>query len=82
MVYVKPWSKEAEKILNRVMRNGRADVFNIDMTRSFGRHCSEAIDKGFLEIARIEKKKKTVILRGENVVMFPKPGKFFFHKIF
>lgn len=80
MVYVTPWSKEAEKILNRIMKTGRADVFDIDISRSFGRHCAEIVDDGYLEIARVEKKKKTIILPGINVVMFPKKGKFFFHK--
>jgi len=82
MKSVKPWNKKEYDIFHRVSQIGRADFHDIDLSRSIGRHYQDLINDGYLEIARVDKKKKTIILPGENVRIIPQKGKFNFYKIF
>ena len=91
-MYVKPWSSESERILRRLVKNGKAYTPNNTLTRTFGRKYPELIDNNFLDIGRIDKKKESIIATRENVVVVPKPSfnggpqskfpKFHFYKIF
>lgn len=82
MKSIKPRNNKEFKIFDRVARMGRADFYDINLSRSMGRHYPSLVDEGYLEIARVDKKKKTIIIPGENVRIIPKKGKFDFYKIF
>lgn len=80
-MYIKPWSKESERILRQLTRNGKAYTKDLKLTRAFGRRYPEIIDADFLDIGRIEKKRKSVFVLGEDTGIMPKKGKFVFFKI-
>ena len=82
MVYVKPFKKIDRDIFDRLMIKGRYDVFDTNLTRNFGHKYKEIIDADFLEIARVEKKRKSIIQLTEDARIMPKNGKYFFYKIF
>jgi len=81
LMYIKPWSKDSERILRQLTKNGKAYTTDLKLTRAFGRRCPEIIDANFMDIGRIDKKKKSVFVLGENIVTVPKKGKFFFYRI-
>jgi hypothetical protein len=61
-VFVKPWDEKSRKILDALTRDGRAYTTDIELSRKFGHRCSELSTLGFLDIARIERKQKTVFV--------------------
>lgn len=91
-MYVKPWSKDAEKCFRDLVRERVAYTDNIMFTRSFGRRHPELTDKnnGFIDIARIDKRNKSVVTLRPHVSLIPiqtRSGrseikKFRFYKIF
>jgi len=58
-MYIKPWSKEAERIFQELQRNRSTYSENIQLSREIGRHCKDLIDNDFLDISRSEKKRRT-----------------------
>lgn len=81
MVSVKPFNKEHERIFRRLMRNNIAYTDDIKLSRSFGRHYPDIIDSGFLDIARIEKKKRTVFVSPPEIRIIRQHKRFFFFRI-
>lgn len=81
MVFVKPFNKEHERIFRRLMRSNIAYTDDIKLSRSFGRHYPSIIDGGFLDIARIEKKKRTVFVSPPEIRIVRNRGRFFFYRI-
>ena len=75
MKTIRPWDKESERILNQIVKNGKAYTNNNQFTRTFGRKFPDLFDKnnGFLDIARIEKRRESVILPRDNVNIVPIP---------
>jgi len=74
---IRPWSDEAERILNRLVKVGKAYTTNSQFTRMFGRKYPELFDKhnGFMDIAPIKKRSMSVILPRDDVIVYPIPGK-------
>ena len=81
MVFVKPFNKEHEQIFRQLMRNNIAYTSDIKLSRSFGRHYPSIIDEGFLDIARIGKKKRTIIASPPDIRIIPRRGRFYFYRI-
>jgi len=75
MKTIRPWDKESERILNQIVKNGKAYTSNNQLTRTFGRRFPDLFDKnnGFLDIARIEKRRESVIIPREHVNIVPIP---------
>jgi len=72
MPFIKPWSKEAEKIFNRLCRDMVTYTDDINLSRQVGRMCDDLVRQDYLDIARIDRKKKTAIIKPPGVVIFPK----------
>ena len=72
MPSIKAWSKDAERIFDRLSRDSVAYTNDIKLTQIFGIRCKELIDNDWLDIAHIKKKKKTVFIKPPQVVIFPK----------
>lgn len=85
MPNIKAYSKEIEKILNRMCKDGLAYTSDIELSRNFGKSYKKIIDEGFVDIARIDKKKQTVFIRPPEVIIFPKITekglRFYFEKL-
>jgi len=91
-MYVKPWNDYSRKKLQQLMKDGVVYTDNIEFTRTFGRRYPSLFDgeKGFADIARIKKRKESVIVKRPNVGIAPVLGpptqpsklKFQFFKIF
>ena len=81
MVFVKPFNKEHERIFRQLMKNNIAYTNDIKLSRSFGRHYPKIIDGGFLDIARIDKKKRTVFVSPPDIRIIPKQKRFYFYRI-
>ena len=73
MKTIRPWNKESERILNQIVRDGKAYTSNEMFTRAFGRKHPEIFDKnnGFLDIARIDKRRESVILPRRDIRLIP-----------
>ena len=81
MVSVKPFNKEHELIFRRLMHNNIAYTNDVTLSRSFGRHYSDIIDKNLLDIARIAKKNRTVFVSPPEIRIVHKNKRFFFYRI-
>ena len=92
MYEVKPWNDDIRKKLQQIMRDGVTYVDDVKITRSFGRRCPDLFDEnnGFLDIGKIDKRNKSMIVKRPNVGIMSIPGsptapkrlKFRFYKIF
>ena len=81
MVFVKPFNKEHERIFRHLMKNNIAYTNDINLSRSFGRHYPNIINDGWMDIARIEKKKRTIFVSPPDIRIVPKRGRFYFFRI-
>ena len=72
MVSVRPWCKEAENIFDRLSKDGIAYTSDIKLPREFGMKCKDLISGGFLDIARVERKQKSVFIKPPEIIIFPK----------
>ena len=85
-MFVKPWNKEAERILKQLSMNGRAYIKNNpQLPREFGMKCKEIINNNFLDIATIRNKKERrtwFITPPDTMVIskFSKRGPYYFFK--
>jgi len=68
---IRPWNKEAERVLRQISRYGRAYTTDTEFARIFGRKYKHIIDLGLIEIARSEKSKKTWIITPPDVGLAP-----------
>lgn len=71
MPSIKAWSKDAERIFDRLCRDGIAYTKDGSVTRVFGQRCKSLVDNDFLDIARIKKKQKNVIIKPPQIDIFP-----------
>lgn len=69
---LKPFSDQAKKVFDRIIKDGYAEIEDIHFTRSWGRHYPELDSDDWLWLTRRGKKQKTVIIKPKNVVMYPK----------
>ena len=81
MVFVKPFNKKHEQIFRQLMRNNIAYVNDIKISRSFGRHYPSIINADLMDIARVDKKKRTIIATPPDIRIVSKCGRFFFFRI-
>lgn len=92
MYEIKPWNDDIRKKIQQLMKDGVTYTQDSKLTRSMGRRCPELFDEnnGFLDIGRIDKTRKSMIVKRPNVGIVPVPGpptapnrlKFRFYKIF
>ena len=77
MKTIRPWSKESERIFDQIVKDGKAYTNNDAFTRAFGRKHSSIFNKdnGFLDIARIDKRKESVILPRSGIRVIPLPDR-------
>lgn len=75
MKKISPFSKEAEKIFEQCIRNGKAFTSNSQLTRLLPRNHPEIFDKknGFMGIYRNESRRESIITPFDNVVIVPLP---------
>jgi len=81
MVFVKPFNKEHERIFRHLMKNNIAYTNDVELSRNFGRHYHSLIDDGWMDIARITKKKRTIIAIPPNIRIVPKKKRYYFFNI-
>ena len=88
--FVTPWDEKSKKLLEQMVKDGKAFTSDIELPRAFGRRYPELIDNDFLSIARADRKKETVFVTKPNVMIIPigtrtsrnDKMKYKFHKIF
>lgn len=88
--FVTPWDEKSKRILEQMVRDGKAFTSDIELPRAFGRRYPELVDNDFISIARADRKKETVFVTKPNVMIVPIPTrsshnyklKYKFHKIF
>ncbi len=90
-MFIKPWDEKSKRIIEQITQNGKAFTTDITIPRAFGRRYPELIDKDFISIGRVDKKKETVFVTKPNVRVMPIPirssrntkwMKYKFYKIF
>lgn len=91
-MFVKPWSKDAERCFRDLVKWRNAYVDDIKFTRNLGRTHPELTDKnnGFIDIGRIDKTNRSVVTLRKHVSLIPIESsssrsrnlKFRFYKIF
>ena len=77
-MYIKPWSKESERILKQLSNNGKGFICNNNqIPREFGMKCKDIIGLDFLDIATIRNKKtrRTWFITPPDVKVIPINGK-------
>jgi len=73
MKTIRPWNKESERILSQIAKDGKAYTNDMNFTRLFGRKHPQLFDKnnGYLDIARIDKRRESVILPRKDIRLIP-----------
>jgi len=66
------FKKEIEKLFDRIARDTVAYIDNIEVARTIGREYQGLIQDKFLDVARIDRKRQSVLIKPPNVVIFPK----------
>lgn len=89
---VKPWDNKSKRKFMQLVKKPHVYTSDIDFTRKLGRNYPDLFDEnnGFLDIGRIKKTKRSVIVKRDNVRVRPVFGsssrynrlKFEFYKIF
>jgi len=82
-MFIRPWNKEAERILIQLKKNGKAMCNNSSIAREFGKKHRDLIDNGFFDMAttRYSKRKdKTLFQTSEDVEVFKKGKKYYFKR--
>jgi len=79
---IKPWSKEAERILKQLNYSGRAYTTDKKLPREFGMKCKDIINDDMLDIATIRNKKtrRTWFITPPDVVVTPRQNKYQFKR--
>jgi len=83
-MYVKPWNKESQRILDQLTMDFRATTMNTRLSVDFSKKHHELIELEFLDMATTKYRKKpnkTIFQVPKNVRVVPQRGKFFFYKI-
>jgi len=77
MKTIRPWNKESERIFEQMAKDGKAYTTNEIFTRAFGRRHPTIFNKdnGFLDIARIDKRRESVILPRSGIRVIPLPDR-------
>ena len=71
MFEIKPWNEASKRILDQIVKNGKAFTTDIELPRAFGRRYPELINQDFLTIAWADKKKETVFVTKPNITLIP-----------
>lgn len=72
MPNIKAFSKEFEKALDKLAKKQVVHTKDMKLTRGIGRNHTKLLDEKWLEIGRIDRSKESVIIKPEEVVIFPK----------
>lgn len=77
MKKITPWNKDVERLFDSIVKNQRAYISDVNLTRSLGRKLPDLFDEndGFMDIGRIDKTRKSVVVTriGVQVVPLPEP---------
>ena len=68
---IKPWDEKSKKILDQLARDGKAFTTDITFSRTFGRMYHELEDMNLIDIARVDRKKKTWFVIPPDVRLVP-----------
>lgn len=70
-----PWSKEVERMFDNIARIGKYYTEDIQFTRNLGRRAPDLFDEqnGYMDIARIGKSRKSVVIPRPGVQIVPMP---------
>ena len=82
---VRPWDKDIETILNRLIHDRVAYSSNTRLASDFSRRYPELTDNEIMDITTTNYRKKqpvTIFNLRPGVVIIPKNKRFEFHKIF
>ena len=82
-MFIRPWNKEAERILIQLKKNGKAMCNNSSIARDFGKKHGKLLDRGFLDMAstRYSKRKdKTLFQTPEDVIVFQQGKNYHFKR--
>lgn len=81
---VKPYCKEAERILKQLEKDMRAYSKDMSFVKSFATKSSirKLINNGFLDIANVRKKRTTIFVLPPGVRISQSGFKFKFEKLF
>jgi len=75
MKKITPWNKDVERLFDSIAKNQRAYVSDVNLSRSLGRRLPDLFDEhdGFMDIGRIGKSKKSVVVPRIGVQVVPLP---------
>lgn len=75
MKKITPWNKDVERLFDSIAKNQRAYVNDIKVTRSLGKKLPDLFDEneGFMDIGRIGKTRKSVVVPRIGVQVVPLP---------
>lgn len=71
MDVIRPWNKEAERILRQLARYGRTYTTDPKLPRVFGRKYQSIIDADLIDISRSDKKRRTWFVLPPDVGLAP-----------
>jgi len=72
MPSIKAYSKDIERIFDKLCKQTTVYTKDVELTRSIGRNHTKLLEDGWLDIARIDRRKESVIIKPPQVVIFPK----------
>ena len=74
--YISPWSEYSRKKLLQITKDRIVYTGNVQFTRNFGRKYPWLFDEktGYMDIARIDKRRESVIVLRPNCGLAPIPG--------
>lgn len=75
MKKITPWNKDVERLFDSIVKNQRAYISDVNLTRSLGRRLPDLFDEndGFMDIGRIGKTRKSVVVPRIGVQVVPLP---------
>ena len=83
-MFIRPWNKEAERILIQLEKNGKAFTHNSNIGREFGKKHKNIFNNGFLDVAstRYSKRRdKTLFQTPDDIKIFRKGSKYYFKRL-
>ena len=81
-MFVRPWSKEAERVLKQLSKNGKAYSINPKLPREFGMKCKDIFHQDLLDVASIrnKKKRKNIFVTPPGIIVREQKKGFFFER--
>lgn len=81
-MFIRPWDEHSKRLLDQLVKDGRAWTDDIKISRKFGLRHPELEKFDFMDISRTDRKKKTWFVTYPNVRIKPdKHGLYEFYKI-